>query len=285
MKKIISLLLLLLVFGYVVPAQAVSVSPLSYQLTLDPGVSQTLYVTVQNNENKSLTFKSDVIGVGQDNAGWPIFGVVDEAAQWVRAEPAVFDLKPRESKTIGFTIFAPPGAEPGAHYFAFSVGPRERAESNIGLSARAAVLVSLAVSGVVQEAVSIEKWEPDKFYAFNSRWPFQLTLKNNGTVPSALLGSYTVWDWNNNKLLSQDLPMGNRLIVRSWRRFSPVINFDNQIFWPGPYQVQFDVTYGLSRTVTSALATVWFFPLWSIFAALALLLFFIIIGLFLKLRR
>lgn len=264
------------------PAQAFTIQPLRYKVTIDPGATTSVVVTVVNDEAESHRFRTIVTGVRQDEAGRPLFGSApDPAEQWVRSSSSSFTLGAGEKKTISFVITAPKDAAPGSHFLALIIEPADEQKGVVGLSARGATLLSLSVSGVVTEAVHIDRWSALERVTTKNSWPFVLALSNQGSVGVSFQGTTTITDWLGNFVSEQPLFLGNSLLPASIRKVAPTLVVDQvKARWPGLYTVRVAIRYGLSQTPVSAEARIWYFPPWQTglwLAGIAGIIFFLVI--------
>lgn len=264
MKKLYILIIFLIFFITVKPANAFSISPVKALLTIDPGITQTVVVKVSNSEKVDQIFKLSVLGTKQDNAGLPIFSRgVEEAESWVYPENNTVKLKPGETKAVNFIIKTPDKVEAGSHYLALAVEPELNNTIGNTVNSRLVSLLTLQVAGQVSEELLIEKWEPLANFSSNKEWKFDLKLKNNGVVEVPIKGSLVVKNWQGEDLFSEPVTLGNKLLVGSYRVLSPTVVLRENISLPGLYQVQIKINYGLTNQMSSAIAYVWYFPRWS----------------------
>lgn len=259
-------------FSLSLPARAFTIRPVRYRMTIDPGGRAAASVTVLNDEAASHYFRASVAGVEQDSAGRPLFGnSFDIAEQWVKPDVGSFFLKPGEKKTIVFTINAPQEADPGSHFLALVIEPVNAKSGEVGLSARSAALLSLVVSGVVNEAVSIDRFEPRARFSASGEWPLAAVLKNRGTVSVKMEGALIIKNALGQIVSGREAPLGGSLLPKSIRAVAPRIELDRaKPRLPGWYTIDLAVHYGLSRSIVGARAVVWYIPFWSLAAAFGL---------------
>lgn len=256
-------------FFFVSSSFALTITPLRYRVTIDPGVSASVRVAVLNDEATPHRFRVSVTGVKQDSAGRPLFGnSFDVAEEWVHPDMNTFFLNPGGKKTIIFNINAPVKAEAGSHFLALVMEPVDTKNGEVGLSARAAALLSLTVSGVVNETLSIDKLQPLQFFSLWGEWPMAATLKNRGTVSVNPVGTLIVKNALGQIVSGQDVSFGNSLLPQSTRAITSKIKLDSANFiLPGWYTINLVVHYGLSGSKAEAQVVVWYFPPWSLVVA------------------
>src|SRR3990167_11281548 len=117
----ISLLVGTSFFCFINYAQAVSISPLTFDISVNPGETVTNYITFFNNDN----FKGAYVAEAEDFSAVGEQGnvVIEEdapaaisAKKWLTFEPNTVEMSPGESKDIKFTLNVPLDAEPGGKY-------------------------------------------------------------------------------------------------------------------------------------------------------------------------
>lgn len=154
-RNILLAIALFLVVPLIASAQSsrldITVSPVSLDLTGQPGTEIRDKIRVHNNTNDVLHLKvqlKKIIPTDQD----PGFQLADPTSQddfisWIHVETPTFDAPPKEWTYIPFTISIPPGAAFG-YYPVFVIqqdGQKAGAAKTAELSGGAAVIASLNV--------------------------------------------------------------------------------------------------------------------------------------------
>ncbi|MFA5061609.1 MAG: hypothetical protein WC526_00470 [Patescibacteria group bacterium] len=274
LKKTAILVFLSAVFLWAGQAWAFSISPTRTLITADPGTSQTVSVTINNNGTNYSAFIFKVLGAVEDEKGRPVFGTgIEVAENWV---VSLGDGK--------FLVKIPKDAAPGSHYLGLAVIPTAETRGKISLNTQLVSLLTIQVSGVVHEAVSINNWKVEKKLAENG-WVFELGLVNNGNIEVPLSGSVVIKDFRGVKVFSSDINLGNKLLAGSSRNLKPEIGAGSGVVWPGLYKVQVNVTYGKTGQLVSAVYDLWYFPWWSQALFVVLILAFFILLRFLSIRK
>lgn len=266
------------------PAQAFTIQPLRYRVSIDPGETTKVSVTVLNDETTARHFRISVAGVEQDETGRPIFGSsLDSAEKWVKPNIETFSLNPGGKKVVIFTITAPPPADPGSHFLALIVEPFDGKNGEVGLSARSATLVSLTVAGVVNESLGIDRFTPLTHLSTSGEWSLEGVLTNRGTVSVKPETTLIVKNIIGEIVSGQPLPLNSSILPKSTRLVAQKIKLDpTHVRLPGWYTIQLVAHYGLSKSSVSATTLVWYFPFWSSAPIIAC---FLGIGFFLIIRR
>ena len=289
-------------FGFTSLAQAFGISPIKILLTVGQSASQTVVFKINNLSASTgeTTFKLSVLGVSQDEAGLPVFERgINTAENWVYPESNLVKVKAGEIKSVNFIIKTPENALPGSYYLGLAAEPVQQ-NSNGGLNSRLVSLLTLQVEGLVNESLGIEKWNLQAGAVANDVWKFDLLLKNNGDIEVPMQAEVAIRNWQGEEIFAEPLVLGNKLLAGSKRALSPEILLkrpvsndgtghysveSNKISLPGLYQAQIRVTYGKTNQSVSAIAYIWYLPLWSKVSAGLFGLVLVVIFVFLIKRK
>lgn len=259
-----SLLIFFVFFVGILPARAFGISPAKILLTIDPGVSQTVVVKITNDEKTDLKFGLGVWGMEQDQQGNPVFTRGEDVAEtWVYPENNLVTIKSGQTKDVNFIIKIPIDAWAGSYYlglFAEPVWPKGEQGS---INTRLVSMLTLQVSGLVNESLLIENWAPQKNTYSEKKWKFDLLLKNSGSIETEMRGTLALRNWKGEEIFSQPLVLGNKLLAGAKRALQPEMVLRDDIKLPGLYQAQIKINYGRTNLSAGALAYVWYFPVWS----------------------
>lgn len=245
-------------------ASAFQISPVKSLFTVNPGTNQTMVVKIKNTEKNILTFKLSVLGMTQDENGKPVFlRGADVAESWVYPESNSVSLKAGETKSVNFIAKIPGDALSGSQYLGLAVEPVMPKSDQASLNSRLVSMLTLQVTGVVNESVMVEKWARLKDVSDNKNWKFDLSLKNNGTIEVDLAGMVAVKNWQGEEIFTEQIILGNKLLAGSKRVLQPQITMQDRVKLPGLYQAQVKVNYGRTNQTATAVEYVWYFPMWS----------------------
>lgn len=256
----LALILSLLFFSNGSFANAFTVSPLGYTLTIDPGKSQTASISVSNNELSRHIYNVSVQSLRITEDGRRIYQKnFDPAELWVSVSPKTFSLNPGEKKNINFKISVPSEQYPGSRSLVLLVASESSGGQNIGLTAKTAIPIFLVVSGVVHENIIIQHFQPLKSLVINRNIPVAIEIYNNGTINTEVNGELTVTNSQNKRISGEKLRFGTGVFPDSVRRLASEITLPNTA-WPGNYRVKLAIQYGASKNIISAEATIWYLP-------------------------
>jgi len=257
---------------FVASAHAVTISPLRFLVTLDPGSLQTVTVNIKNTDNQNITVRPVVLGAQQDSSGQTKFSVgASSAEKWVESDVVKLAVAPGVSKDITFTITAPIGTTPGSYYLAIG-GEQVSGGGQIGLAGRVLAILTVQVSGTAQEKVSITKWNLEKYFTTKKIWPAHLELKNDGNVEVPAEAKAILRDWRGNELKTFSLLDQAQFLSASTRFVDQDIAVGKTPFWPGIYQMQAQINYGLTSQTITAIDYLFYLPTWSVVALIIIIL-------------
>lgn len=256
-------------------ASAFTISPLRFLITLDPGNEQTVAIDIKNTNDQSIIVRPVVLGAEQNADGQTKFSAgVSPAEKWTRFKTGNVAVTPGGRKSIDFTVSAPMGSAPGSYYLA--VGAQQvSGGGQIGLSGRLLTILVVQISGAAREKISIAKWSLAKYFTTDNIWPARLELKNEGNVEAPMEAQAILRDWRGNELQVFSLLDKTQFLSASERFVDRNINVGRKPFWPGIYQVQAQVRYGLTDQTVTAIDYLFYMPIWSV-VALAIIILCII---------
>jgi hypothetical protein len=298
-------------------AQAASSASLSIvpkkNYVIDPGDSVQDKLTIRNLDPvQPLELNLRVIDFTfTDDGGTPKLMLAQDAPQttWSLKPflklPESVTIAPNSSKTIDMSVEIPAGHGAGSYYSAILYSSGAPGEGgNVGLSASGVTLVFTSIPGQVNENLIVEKFgaytkatatEKAKFHYIMTDEPQYLayTLKNNGNVTEAPVGSITLKDMFGKERTITDInPNGSLALIGQSRTFtscieletanvnfngasSPTKSCKSPSLWPGYYTAKLDAFYGQNGNRTQELvetANFWYLPWWFIVAVIIVLL-------------
>jgi hypothetical protein len=285
MKKFLALLIIFLAAaGFATPVSAMSVSPATRVVTIDPEKKESITLRVENNEAVSRTLHLSISGVKQDAAGRPVFGQgFDDAESWVRPATPDFVLGSGQSKEVAFTLTIPPGAFPGSHWVALAVeSVAGKATDRSELNERLVSLLSIQVSGVVNESAVVSADLARSFVVGSGNAPLAVRVANVGTIEIPLRGVLVLRSLDGSVVSERPFSLGNQLIPKAERSVEEKIFpgrskeclalasgnncFDQSL--PGLYRLETRVIYGKTEQIMTTQTSFWYLPLWSVVVGL-----------------
>jgi len=246
MKKetlLVSILFSIAVISFVAPlrAEALTLTPVRYEISGDPGTTITEDVTLINETKTTQTYYASFANFeAQGDTGSPTFvDPKDDLGTWISTTQASVVLRAGEQKVIPFTITIPRDAEPGGHFAALFWGTSPgKIPGEVSVGAKTGVLILLSVNGDVKESAGLVD-----FKLHNGQWAyrslpvgFQYRFSNQGgdrvkptgsVVIRSLLG-WKVASVNANQYDGNVLPNTTRKFTPEWSKQYSVSEKDQQ---------------------------------------------------------
>ena len=268
----------------VVHAEGLRISPLTFEMSANPGDTISNVIEIYNTENEEAVVHiqaQDFVPLGE---GGQVV-VTDEInetfslAKWMIIAPQELILGPLERAAVTFTIQIPQNAEPGGHYGTVLATISGQPGGGVAaISQKIGSLLLLQVAGAVQEQMWIKSLEVPEFFE-HGPITFATRLENVGTVHLKPYGFITITDIFGRKTASLSVDAKN-VLPNSIRKIETVWK-DEFLF--GRYTATLTAIYGSQNEPLSYVTTFWVIP-WKQTAAGgfgALVLLFI----FFKMRR
>ncbi|MDA9129343.1 DUF916 domain-containing protein [Candidatus Gracilibacteria bacterium] len=143
-----------------------TVTPINYELNLEPGQSATFPASIRNNGPDTVTLPTTASDF-QANGTNGVPSVVrkselvypdQELSTWITLSASEVTLAPGQEKTIDFTIDVPANATPGGHYGAVlfrNPGSETSTSGNIGINVDYGIIILVNVAGEIIVDVDI----------------------------------------------------------------------------------------------------------------------------------
>lgn len=295
-KLLLIVLVVLSVFIGGDNAYAVTITPVRFEISSDPGqvVAGEMIVMNEQDETKTLYSSFENFEARGEN-GTPTFVPATEGlGTWITTETSI-TLNPRESKVVPFTINIPSGAEAGGHFAAifWSNNPSDPGQVSIG--AKIGTLVLLTVSGDITEEGKVMDFSTKdgqkKFDALPVGFTYRfqnggndrikpeglLVIKNTfgmitknlpanqvegNVLPKSIRKFEVVWQSSTDKslTLADAEKISNESFTETLRR-----QWNN--FALGKYTAYLDISYGKNNQTATAVYSFFVFP-WQLILTL-----------------
>lgn len=277
------LILVTLIFSQGVFAQgvAIGVSPLSFELTANPGDVIVNQLKVYNSSENSVVIKMEIEDIVPAGERGEVKSLPEREtyslASWVMVEPAEFTLEPKEQKYVTFQVSVPGNAEPGGHYGTVLARTTAVGASaggpGVAIVARTGVLVLLSVSGDIKEELVVRDFTAPT-YSECGPISFAVRFENKGTVHVRPMAVVTITDFMGKKVAELQLPQNN-VLPEAIRRFD--VSWDKKWLFGGRYVATLSGSYGMGNTLLSPqVITFWVFP-WKLGLGILVLLILLIL--------
>jgi hypothetical protein len=321
MKKLLQtisagLATLFIMLGAVLPATAATqqstgsgngmkISPVRTDLTINPGDSQTVTISVQNVTAADATFQALIndFVAGNNENGQPSlildnnkFAPSHSLKRYIAPIPNVF-IAAGETRQIKVTINIPKDAAGGGYFGAVRFAPASTGggNQNVTLSASVGSLILVRVPGNIKDDLTISSFDVRKsttasggssFFTGHKSLYAMVRFNNRGNVQEQPFGKILLKK-GSKTLQSTEInntdPKGN-VLPDSIRRFS--VKLDKVGSW-GKYTIEGNFGYGTNGQLLSATSTFYVVPVMLIVLAIVLLavILFLIFGLPRVIRR
>lgn len=278
---------LILIFGGMIFAPNVfaqislGISPLTFEITANPGDKVENYLKVYNPSPDSVVqiemTVEDIAPTGEyghvivEAAGTETYSL----AKWINVEPKEFSLAPKEEKIIKFLISVPENAEPGGHYGTIIAGAKVvvgPGATGAAIIPRIGSVVLLTVPGAIEEKLVVKDFRVPSLYFDHGPIPFSISFENTGTVHVRPVALVTITDLRGKKVAELKLPQNN-VLPKAVRKFD--VSWNKKWLLGIKYVATLSGTYGAGNIpFNPVVITFWAFP-WKL--ALGILIFVILL--------
>lgn len=279
------------------PAQALTVSPVLFDNTLDPGQNIQGSIRLMNETQGEQTYYASVQNFAPNGEeGQQTFLADDQTGlvKWIALDKPSVTLRPGESKDFNWSVAIPKDAEPGGHYAAifFATTPPANEQTGVGIGAKTGVLMLVNVNGDIKESAKLESFrsahqgDDANTSSFYDRKPvlFESRISNSGSVHLQPSGKIVITNMLGGKADEIEMnPANSRVLPNSTRRVhamwgtdlgTPASFIDEVVaewkgFALGRYTATMNGYYGKQRQEIHGTVTFWVLP-WRL-TALAVL--------------
>jgi len=242
-------------------AQAVSISPLNFEVNANPGDVMSNIVRIYNDTDADMPVSmgvQDFVAAGEKGevlikeGGNATYGLEN----WVTLNPQTFTIPPNSSQLIEFTIRVPANAEPGGHYASVLASISGSVSgTGTGVAQKVGSLLLLNVAGDVVENLGVSDFEAPTFSEYGPE-SLSARFSNDGTVHLKPRGFVLVKNMFGAEVAKVDLPQLN-VLPQSTRKVDIPLKLGNQF---GRYEATLAAIYGASNEPISAVTVYWVIP-------------------------
>lgn len=214
-------------FGVPLRAHALTITPIRYEISGDPGQTLTEKMGLVNETKSTQTFYASFANFeAQGDTGSPTFIDAREGlGTWITTEQASITLPPGAQKELTFKIAIPKDAEPGGHFAAIFWGTSPGgAPGQVSIGAKTGMLILLSVNGDVKEQAGLVDFQLHNNKHFYKMLPvgFQYRFSNQGgdrVKPTGSVVIRSIFGWVAKKVDANQFD-GN-VLPGTTRKFSP----------------------------------------------------------------
>lgn len=207
-------------------ASALTITPIRYEISGDPGQILEEKMMLVNETKTSQTYYASFSNFeAQGETGSPTFvDPKDGLGTWITTSVASINLAPGEQKEVLFKITIPKDADPGGHFAAIFWGtsPGSR-PGQVSIGAKTGLLILLTVSGDVKEEAGIVDFKIHNDKNFYKSLPvgFSYRFSNQGgdrIKPEGDVVIRSILGWRVKKVNAN--PFNGNVLPGSTRKFS-----------------------------------------------------------------
>jgi hypothetical protein len=239
-KRIVSIAILLLLLPIFLFSRAkaqspeplnLSVTPVFYDLSADPGKEVKNKIRLRNNNDTPINLKIEIKKLSAKDVSGDIklddLDEQDDFASWVNIEKTKFTARAKEWTDIPFSVTVPEEAAFG-YYWAFYVTPDKDAEPIDGAAEYTGavaipVLLNVKKEGAIVDNQIVSFKSDASFYEYLPV-NFETLINNKGNVHIKPVGNIFIRNWRNEEIETLKfndtggniLPTSNRVFETKW---------------------------------------------------------------------
>jgi len=185
MRKIsIYVFILIASFIFASEASALTLSPIRFEISGNPGETIHKEITLINETNKTETYSASYSNFeAQGESGEPAFvAPKDGLGTWIKTGVGSVVVPAKQQKIVPFTITIPKDAEPGGHFAVIFWGTPTGPSSGVSIGAKTGILVLLSVNGDVETNAGLLNFNTVGKQFWYSTLPvnFEYRFRNDG---------------------------------------------------------------------------------------------------------
>ena len=245
------------------PATNISISPLTFDLSANPGDTITDEILVRNSGVAPVVINPETEDFVADGEEGQVSLTESKStyslASWIQLNTGQFTLNGGQQQQIKFEIRIPVNAEPGGHYASVygHLSPTiANATNGSGVGQKIGALILLRVGGDANEDANIASFSTTKHAYETGPVGFDIRIQNTGTVHIKPMGVIAVTDEFGKKVATipvdqkNILPGAIRHLTASWTK-TPAF---------GKYTATLLSLYGTDNKQITAATTFWIIP-------------------------
>jgi len=276
-----------------VGGNALKISPVRNDLTMDPGSTLVtdVYITNLTNVSAELSAQAEDFTASSDESGTPqiLLNGQDAPSHSLRqfVQPiANFDLPAQGEKDIKVTIVVPQGAAGGGYYGLIRIFPASQTDNgkNVNLAASVGSLILLTVNGNINEQMSMASFDVRRgdnaafIFTSNKNLVNVARFQNTGNIQLEPFGTMELKRFGKTiktyEVNTED-PKGN-VLPDSIRRFDTSLTGISSF---GKFELIGNFGYGSKGQLITASATFYIIPVGYAIAGIIVILL-LLVGLF-----
>lgn len=272
-------------FGAPLFTYALSISPLTFELTANPGDEISNIIKIFNNGESTVLINIVVEDFTASGERGEVALSTDEdntysLAKWVDVSPESFVLEPNSFRSVEFTVTVPLDGEPGGHYGSIlaSTGGVALGGGGAVIAQKIGSLLLLQVAGEIREELSIKSFEAPSFSEYG---PVTIgaRFENTGTVHLKPRGFILIKNMFGKEVGRIQLPQLN-VLPNSIRKIET--EFEARRLF-GRYSATLAAIYGSTNEPLTFTTSFWVIP-WRLMGGIVIV-FIVLVFLLYVIRR
>ena len=191
-------------YAQIEKSSGVTVSPLTFELTANPGDAINNKIKIYNPTERIVSIRveaEDFVAVGEEGKVVTTSEEDEDSTysirKWITLIPDEFTLEPGQEKIVDFIIEVPKNAEPGGKYGSILAGISGSISTEgitgAAISTKTGSLILLMVSGDYKEELEVSDFTAPSFLEYGPV-PFEIKFQNTGSVHVRPRGFVVVTD-------------------------------------------------------------------------------------------
>lgn len=287
-------------------AHALTLSPPSYDFTVDPGNVVKDVLRIYNEGTLPLTVEPELYNFTfqEEIQGNPDFYPENdvrnghELAPWIRISRERFVIEPGQNYNFEYEIAVPEDGEPGGHFGAIhmkvlKIGDQAvDAGSQVNILGSTSSLILVRVTGAVQDKLEINYFSAEKTFFTHLPVDLRLRVLNRGNTHLRPVGNVFIQNMFGKQVASIEVnpgPMHKAVLPASGRRFdvswykthvdenASELTKEMRNFAFGKYTALVSLNYGPGNEVISSSFEFWVVPWQFLLILLAVLIAVLIV--------
>lgn len=265
----------------------VRISPALIEESLDPGFEKSYTLLIENQETTARTFYLSTRNISDvTENGNPIFAkdinevTGMELAQWITLSQNEITLEANQKGEVTFVMKLPSDASPGSHFGGvfISIEPPDIENSGAAVSYQVANIISIFVSGDVNETANIRQFSTDKYFYGSKDVDFNLRIDNPGNVLVRPIGPLEIRNMLGQKIETMIFNDTQAAVFPGTDR-SYSMSWEGQGLGFGRYEAIVSAVYGEygGKKTISSTVSFWILPMSIIGPALGALAFILLV--------
>ncbi len=265
------------------PVHASLLYPSVQDVSIDPGESAEILITLQNSNEDSRAYAIDFIGVdlGLEEGEYSFFDLDPGVEEWFSSELQEFELMPGEVREFGIVISPDIATKSQTMVVGIRIVESVTGQLEPSVQSGFISLAFLTIGDDISESVEWLGYQADRSFSFGNAQTFY-TVRNSGDRFVQPNGIVSLISWTGGVVDVFDINPESKRIANNQERTFVVDIYNNWAL--GPYELRFDAEPWDGGEVHSDSVVVWFVSVKTLGLILGCLIILFIIWRYAKRR-